>query len=190
MPRLRSRVRPHCSNLIGTRLASAFRIADMLTQFWHGEASQQTRIRNRRPGGRGPRSRRLLSPICLHFDKILRLRDIPGTCLTGNRRWRGRPTGRPLPQPHSPRRCPRSASAGNPVHVSQTRNFVKEGRDSGKAAANPPLPTSDAQASLLNRAGPYNALMEANPANILTDIADRRSFREWLERNHATEPDC
>jgi hypothetical protein len=33
-------------------------------------------------------------------------------------------------------------------------------------------------------------LMEADSANILTDVSDRRSFREWLERNHATEADC
>ena len=33
-------------------------------------------------------------------------------------------------------------------------------------------------------------LMEANPANILTGVSDRRSFREWLERNHATKADC
>ncbi|MBP3866840.1 MAG: hypothetical protein J6D25_03405, partial [Eggerthellaceae bacterium] len=30
----------------------------------------------------------------------------------------------------------------------------------------------------------------ANPTNILTDVSDRRAFREWLERNHATESEC
>ena len=34
------------------------------------------------------------------------------------------------------------------------------------------------------------SLMEAKPANILTGIADRRAFREWLKRNHATETEC
>ncbi|MBR0406025.1 MAG: hypothetical protein IJI68_12635 [Eggerthellaceae bacterium] len=33
-------------------------------------------------------------------------------------------------------------------------------------------------------------LMEADPESILTDVSDRRSFRKWLERNHATEADC
>ena len=32
--------------------------------------------------------------------------------------------------------------------------------------------------------------MEADSANILTDIRDRRAFREWLERYHATEVEC
>lgn len=32
--------------------------------------------------------------------------------------------------------------------------------------------------------------MEANPANILTDVSNRHAFREWLEQNHATEADC
>lgn len=33
-------------------------------------------------------------------------------------------------------------------------------------------------------------LMEANPTSILTDVRDRRMFREWLERYHATEAEC
>ena len=33
-------------------------------------------------------------------------------------------------------------------------------------------------------------LMEADPANILTDVTDRSAFREWLEQNHAIEADC
>jgi len=32
--------------------------------------------------------------------------------------------------------------------------------------------------------------MEANPTNILTDVRDRRAFREWLERYHAIEVEC
>ena len=32
--------------------------------------------------------------------------------------------------------------------------------------------------------------MEADPANILTDVRDRHAFREWLERNHAIEVEC
>ena len=33
-------------------------------------------------------------------------------------------------------------------------------------------------------------LMEADPTSILTDVRDRRAFREWLERYHAIEVEC
>jgi len=36
----------------------------------------------------------------------------------------------------------------------------------------------------------YNAPMEADSANILTDVRDRRAFRGWLERYHAIEVEC
>ena len=32
--------------------------------------------------------------------------------------------------------------------------------------------------------------MEADSTNILTDVRDRRAFREWLERYHAIEVEC